>query len=336
MIIKPSEVLKEYKGMSKHILETKIKSFFVSLIRYLLLITLGFVIITQILLVFKESITDHDYLGLNNSTWIPQSVSLQSFYSAYLSLNFGEAIWFTLGNTAVLMFLQLSCAALAGYAFARLKFKGSNFCFAIVLLTIIVPSQSLFLAQYISFRNFDILGIFTILTGEPINLLRSGYAIYILAATGMGVKGGLYIYIFRQAFRNLPVSIEEAAFVDGAGFLRTFFSIVVPSSTSSMITVGVLSFIWNYADVTSYALFTSFTQHLPWRLNVIQSNMVNALTAIQWLLPEKYNTQLYNPLVYLVVANAAALLTIAPLLIMYMFIQNKFVQGAERSGLGGE
>lgn len=336
MIIKPSELLEKYKKMNKHLFRSKVKNFLMGSIRYILLISLGFVILTQIFTVVKTAITDHAFLGLKSSIWIPQGVSLQSFVSAWYILDFKNTIWFTLINTAILMFMQLTCSAFAGYAFARLKFKGSNLLFGIVLMTIIVPSQSLVLGQYVSFRNFDIFGIFKLLTGESINLLGSGYALYLLAITGMGVKGGLYIYIFRQAFRNLPISIEEAAFVDGAGFLRTFFSIVVPSSTSSMITVGVLSFIWNYADVRTISLLSSIDKHMPLKLTQMQQNMKMSLQSVESILPDPYINNIESPLVHLAVANAGALLTIAPLLVMYLFIQNKFVQGAERSGLGGE
>ena len=85
----------------------------------------------------------------------------------------------------------------------------------------------------------------------------------VLAATGMGVKSGLYIYILRQGIRGLPYSIEEAAFVDGAGFLRTFFQIVVPSASGSILTVSVLSFLWNYTDVYYNSLLNQNTLQLP-------------------------------------------------------------------------
>lgn len=86
----------------------------------------------------------------------------------------------------------------------------------------------------------------------------------VLAATGMGVKSGLYIYILRQGIRGLPYSIEEAAFVDGAGFLRTFFQIVVPSASGSILTVSVLSFLWNYTDVYYNSLLNQNTLQLAY------------------------------------------------------------------------
>lgn len=107
----------------------------------------------------------------------------------------------------------------------------SKILFAMVVFTIVVPSDCIMLAQFSTFRSFDLFGIIKALTGSGINMTKNMASMIVLAATGMGVKSGLYIYILRQGIRGLPYSIEEAAFVDGAGFLRTFFQIVVPSAS---------------------------------------------------------------------------------------------------------
>ncbi len=306
------------------------------LFRYAILISLGFVIISPILTTLKEAITAQNALGMKNSVWVPSAVSLQSMVEAFLILDYWKALAYSLGNTAILAVLQTLCAALAAYSFTRLKFKGSNFLFGIVIFTIIVPPQSIMLAQYISFRNFDVFGIIEALTGSPLNLIGSPASIYILAATGVGVKGGLYIYILRQSFRQFPLSIEEAAYVDGAGFLKTFFKIVLPGISSSLLTVMVLSFVWNYADTYYMSLLNSTKLQLPLRMTQIQGNMRWAIMDIESLVPSQYVVEYESPYVQTAVASACALLTILPLLIMYMFVQKRFVQGVERSGLGGD
>lgn len=306
--------------------------------RYVLLITLGFVILTPLLKLLKTSITDPTVLGLHNSIWFPPVISTEEFIVANTLLDYGKALGYTLLHTLIIVVLQTFSAALAGYSFARIKFKGSNILFALVVLTIIVPVQSIMLAQYITFRNFDILGMFKFFTGEPINLLGSPVSIYLLAATNMGLKGGLYIYIFRQFFRNLPISVEEAAFVDGAGFLNTFFNIVLPSSKSAVITVTVLSFVWNFGDSYYTALLNPSKYHLALRLSTVYSSIQQALYSAnnsKLISPDLYFFT-ESPLYQNAVGAACSLLVIAPLLILYMFIQKQFVQGVERSGLGGE
>jgi len=324
------------KNLNKRNFKTKTIQFLGLALRYALLISLGFVILTQLLTTLRMAITDHSMLGMKNSIWIPPAMSDQSFREAWLILDYPKALLFSLVNTTILMILQTLCSALAAYSFARLKFKGSNVLFGVVIFTIIVPSQSIMLAQYIEFRNFDIFGIFKALTGQPINMIGSTIGIYILAATGMGVKGGLFIYILRQSFRNLPLSVEEAAFVDGAGFLKTFFKIVLPSASSALITVGVLSFVWNYADIYTMSLLSPTKLHLPLRLVHAQLNMGWSISDIAKYMPPEYAVDIESPLVHIAVTNASALLVILPLLVIYLFIQRKFIQGVERSGLGGD
>lgn len=307
-----------------------------SIFRYVLLICLGFVILTPILKVLKEAISDQAVLGLKNSAWIPSVTSLQTLLESVYILKYPKALAFSLINSAVLALLQTMCAAFAAYSFARLKFKGSNILFGLVIFSIIVPPDSIMLAQYINFRNFDIFGIVQAISGQPLNLIGSTTAIYILAATGMGVKGGLFIYILRQSYRQFPISIEEAAYVDGAGFLKTFIRIVLPGVSASLTTVFVLGFIWNYADTYYISLLSPTNMHLSLRLMRIQRNMSWTIKDIETLMPDKYLVQSESPLIQTAVANGCALLTILPLLVLYMFVQKRFVQGVERSGLGGD
>lgn len=184
---------------------------------------------------------------------------------------------YTLATTAVLTFFQVLSTGLAAYSFARLN-KGkmkivSKILFAMVVFTIVVPSDCIMLAQFSTFRSFDLFGIIKALTGSGINMTKNMASMIVLAATGMGVKSGLYIYILRQGIRGLPYSIEEAAFVDGAGFLRTFFQIVVPSASGSILTVSVLSFLWNYTDVYYNSLLNQNTLQLAYNYHQLQGNI---------------------------------------------------------------
>lgn len=327
------------KRLTRYAIKKKILNFLELAFRYAILVCIGFIILTPIYTNLKEAITEQSMLGLKNSAWIPPQTSLQSFTEAWLILDYPKAIVFSLLNTLVLAFLQTISAALAAYTFARLKFKGSNLLFGLVIFTIIVPAQSIMLAQYTCFKNFDIFGLIKLITGTPLNLIGSTWSMYLLAATGMGVKGGLYIYILRQSYRQLPVSIEEAAYVDGAGFLKTFFKIVIPGVSSTLLTVAVLSFVWNYADTYFISLLMGSDvgkSQLSLRLVNVQQNMRWAIMDIEKKVPSNYVVNFESPLIQKGVACACAVLVILPLIILYFFVQKKFVQGVERSGLGGD
>ncbi|MCI9437067.1 MAG: carbohydrate ABC transporter permease [Lachnospiraceae bacterium] len=327
--------------LTKYAIQKKVKNIIASAFRYIILICLGFVVITPIWNLVKDAFTSPAMLGDKSSSWIPQQVST-IFMEMALSekiMDYLPSLGYTLLTTAVLTFLQVLSTGLAAYSFARLKFKGSNILFFFVVLTIVVPSDALMLAQYAAFRNFDIFGLIGLIKGNGvgINMINKPISQFILAGTGMGVKSGLYIYFMRQGVRGLPISVEEAAHVDGAGFLRTFFSIVVPSMSGSILTVSVLSFLWNYTDVYYTSLLNPNIHHLAYQYTTLQGNMRPGITSAAqtndvWL----KTIDATNPFVQTATISACALLVVVPLLIMYCFVQKRFVQGAARSGLGGD
>lgn len=325
--------------LTKYAIQKQVKRFLVSLFRYLLLVCLGFIIITPLWKLAKDAFTDPSVLSNKSSIWIPQKFStifVEMAWSKNL-LNYLPSLGYTLFNTLVLTVLQVLSSGLAAYSFARLKFKGSGLLFGGVILTIVVPSDCIMLAQYAAFLNFDIFGIVGLITGHGINLLGNPLSQFILAASGMGLKSGLYIYFLRQAVKGLPISVEEAAFVDGAGFLRTFFSVVVPSMSGSILTVSVLSFLWNYTDTYYVSLLNANTKQLAYNYARLQGNIrwsiSDALKANEVWMSQIDAT---NPYAQNSMISACALLIILPLFIAYCFVQKRFVQGAARSGLGGD
>lgn len=327
--------------LTKYAIQKRIKSIVAMTFRYVILICLSFVVITPLWNLIRDALTSPAMLGDKSTTWVPQQIS-SIFLKMSLSkslLDYGASLGYTLLTTLVLTFLQVLTTGLAAYSFARLKFKGSNILFFFVVLTIVVPSDSLMLAQYAAFRNFDIFGLIGLIngTGAGINMIGKPISQFILAGTGMGVKSGLYIYFMRQGVRGLPISVEEAAHVDGAGFLRTFFSIVVPSMSGSILTVSVLSFLWNYTDTYYVGLLNPNIHQLAYQYQSLQGNVRWAIDSAvksrkEWL-PIIDAT---NPFVQTAAISACALMVVLPLLVMYAFVQKRFVQGAARSGLGGD
>lgn len=322
----------------KDVLKRNGKSFLLNLIRYSLIICLSFLILQPIFKQISTAFKSPYELGMPVSEWIPGETSTEHIQIAFMLLKYPKSLSYTLLTTALIMILQTISAAFAGYSFARLKFKGSGLLFGCVILTIVIPPQVLMLPQYMYFRNFDILGIIKLITGNHLNLLNSSVTLYIMSALGMGLKSGLYIFIFRQFFRGLPKELEEAAFVDGAGFLRTFFAIVLPAAKSSIVTVAVLSFVWNWNDTYFVNLFNPTANNLMVSLNTASSHMdqaINNVAVSNAAAVENFALFTGNPLYQSAIAQTASLLIMLPLIIMYLFIQKQFVEGAERSGIVG-
>lgn len=314
----------------------KIRAFFGGLARYAMILCLSYLILAPILKNISVAFTNPRDLNIASSLWIPARYSIENWHVSWLMLNYGKSLPYTLLYTAIVMILQTVSAMLAGYSFARLKFRGQGIFFALVVFTIIVPPQVFMLPQYLYFKEFDIFGIIRLLTGKSLNLLASPTSLYVLNAMGMGLKSGLYIYIFRQTFRGLPKELEEAAYIDGAGFIRTFIRIVVPTAGAGILTVAVLSFVWNWNDGYYTALFDgNNVKHLMLAFNKATGSVDEALASISSKVPANYAFILKSPVYENAIAKTAALLVFLPLVILYLFVQKKFVQGVERSGIVG-
>ncbi len=314
------------------------KAFIMALLRYTLLICLSYLILAPILSNIVTAVTHPADLGLSSSIWVPIRFSSQNLFVSYTILSYEKTLPATLLYTTIVMLLQLVCTLLAGYSFARLKFRGQNILFACVIITILVPSQIIMLPQYLYFNNFTLFGIIPLFTqdGKGLNLLDQPSVVYILSALGMGLKSGLYIYIFRQTFRGLPRELEQAAYVDGAGFVRTFMRIVLPCAGPGLITVGTLSFVWNWNDISFLSWFNPRNAtNLMFMYIKRTANMKQALDGISSKVPGGYTFLPDNLLYQNAINKTCALFVLIPLIVLYLIIQRKFVQGVERSGIVG-
>ena len=188
---------------------------------------------------------------------------------AFYRLNFKQV-----GIPSFLMALyvgltQMVVALLVGYGFARFKFRGSRVLFACVILTLVVPPQTILIPLYLRFRYFDILGIFKAITGHSLKLIDTYWCQILLSATGLGWKNGLYIYLMRQYFRGVPKALEEAAYIDGARTFKAFVKIMVPSALPMMLTVFLFSFSWQWTDTFYTGTFLIKKKLLATSVNAI-------------------------------------------------------------------
>lgn len=294
-----------------------------ALFRYVLLIGLCFVIlfptIQQILMALRAP------EDVNNPAviWIPQNWSLLNVRIAISVLDYWQALLNTFRLSFISTVLQLASTALAGYAFSRLHFRGANLLFFCVILTIVIPPQALSLAQYLYFRSLNLIG-------------REG-SIYLMSGLGMGIRSGIFIYIFRSFFRGLPKELEESAIIDGAGVVRTFWSVMLPNARGAMVTVALFAFVWQWNDAYYVRIFEVSTAQFP----LLTMRLINAAEAMYPALFYAGALNLIgqdiweNPMFLALISNVAALLMMLPLLIMYLFVQKQFVESIERTGIVG-
>ncbi|MDQ2673253.1 MAG: carbohydrate ABC transporter permease [Chloroflexota bacterium] len=235
-------------------------------------------------------------------TWIPQSPTVEGYVTVWNELDPGLPRLFlnsfiiagavTLGN--------LVLGSLAGYAFARLHFPGRDVLFVLVLATLMIPDQLRVVPVYNMLITFGLVG--------------RGVEAYIGIILIL-VISGTSIFLLRQYFLSIPRDLEEAARIDGAGYLRTFWSVMLPLASPALAAVAVLQFqgTWN-------GFF--------WPVILLRDRD-------QWTLPlalaqfqDLYQTQ-WAPLMALVV------LATLPILVLYLFFQRYFVEGIAASGVKG-
>ena len=189
-------------------------------------------------------------------------------------------------------------AGLVAYGFGRLKFKGRGIWFAILLVTMMLPSQVTVISQYIFYNKLGLIDT---------------YVPFILPHFLGG--GAFFIFLLVQFVRGVPRELDEAAKIDGANTWMIYWRILFPLMKPSFVTVGIYSFIWSWDDFYSQMLYINssrkFTVSLGLRMFIDQAD-------VKW-----------GPLL------AMSLLSIVPSLLIFFFNQKEFVEGVATTGLKG-
>ncbi len=283
---------------------------------------------------------------------IPKHFTFTTYKAIFLENNYLDAFLNTTLLSVSAALLQTFVACLIGYGLAKFKFKGNKIVLLLVVLTMIIPHETLKLSMQMHFRYFDIGGIQGITTGSgkqifpgllnllglggastgkniinangTINLLNTFWPMLIISGTGLAFKNGLYIFMMRQFFQGVPDELEESAYVDGSSVMKTFFKIIIPLSIPMMITIFLFAFSWQWTDEFYTGLFfQSATDKVT-----LMPDIVDIPTSLKVTYA---GTTLFNT----AIKNTAGLMIILPLVIVYLFCQKYLVQGIERSGIVG-
>jgi len=294
------------------------KKIVIGIILYLVLFDLAFVFIYPFLTMISDAFkTDSDLIN-TTVKWIPTQFYFENFkvafreldYMNYLKNSVLEAILATIGHTLVCSFV--------GYGFARYNFKGKGVLFMGVILSMLVPVQVLVIPLYITFSSWG--------------WLNTWLPLIVPCFFGFGLRGGFYVFLFRQFFMSLPWEMEEAARIDGCGPIKTFIKIMLPMSRSSVLVAVVLSIVWHWNDYFEPNIYLSMVP----QLNFLPSKLPDMYAKIAAIADESGEAaDVASTVINQANCMAATFLVILPLLIAYMFVQKQFMEGVERSGLTG-
>ncbi|MFF3172206.1 carbohydrate ABC transporter permease [Streptomyces sp. NPDC057900] len=225
--------------------------------------------------------------------WWPSAPTLDNFHRV-----FRLPVWtWTMNSTVItslVVLITVSCNLLSGYAFAKMRFRGRNLIFLVMLSTMTVPVQVLMVPQ---FKLVSAMGMF-----------GSFWAVIVPASsTAFGV------FLARQFMLGIPDEVIEAARMDGAGQLRTFFHVVLPLCKPLIAVLSLLTFLSQWND-------------FAWPLTVLKDERLYTLSVGMQFVNGQYTAD-YGAIM------ALALLSILPMVVLFLCFQKYFVQGFARSGI---
>ncbi|HVU91782.1 MAG TPA: carbohydrate ABC transporter permease [Jatrophihabitans sp.] len=231
---------------------------------------------------------------LSSPHLIPEHPGLSGYRKLFDALPVWRIVVNSLGLAVASTALLVTTSALAAYAFARFEFRGKNAVFVGYLATLMIPQQVLVVPLFIEMREFDLVDTYA----------------GVLAPT---IASAFGVFLLRQSIAVLPRELDEAAFLDGAGHVRVFVQIVLPLIRPGLATYGLLAFMssWN-----------SFL----WPLVIIRSPEFMTLPLGIATLNGEYNVE-WNAIM------AGSVLSIVPMLLLYLVAQRHIVESVAQAGL---
>ncbi|MCL6633766.1 MAG: carbohydrate ABC transporter permease [Alicyclobacillus herbarius] len=258
---------------------------------YMLLIIGSCFFLFPVAWMVSTALKDQGAVSLMPPQWIPHPFRWRNFVDIFTV----EPVGRYLLNTVVYSVLcvigsTFSCAVVA-FGFARLRARGKNIIFALVLATMMVPPQVTMIPQYLEF-----VGLGWIDTYLP------------LIVPAFFAASAFNIFLLRQFYLGIPRDLDEAVKVDGGGYFTIFFRIILPLSIPSMATVGILEFMYRWNDLMGPLIYLNTTNKFPIALGL--ANFSSAFGSTPWNL-----------------LMAASVVSIVPLLILFFLAQKYFIKG---------
>jgi multiple sugar transport system permease protein len=274
------------------------------LLLHMLLIFISFVFSVPLLWVISTSLKMQDRVFTYPIQWIPNPVNWENYERLITLLEFsgtpGVVLFFQ--NTLIVSVLAtvgtVLSSVLVAYSFARLQWPERSFFFSLSLGTMMLPGVVIIIPTFLLFRDL-----------EWLDTLRP-----LIVPFWFSIQG-FYVFLLRQFFLGLPIELEEAARIDGAGSFRILWQIIVPLSSPAIITVTIFSFLQHYNEFLGPLLYLNTVERFPMALGM---RMFQGAYGPDW------------PLVM-----AASAVFIFPTIFVFLVAQRHFIRGIHLTGLAG-
>ncbi len=269
---------------------------------HLVLAVVTFIVLLPLLWIISTSFKDRLEFSTNSAALIPSSFSLVNYLYMFEAI---QLLPIYMRNSFILAggvtLIQVFCSALAGYAFARMRFWGRDYIFIAIIVSMFVP------------RAGGLMALYELMTF--LKLRNSLFGLILLFAAGLPAA----IFIMRQAFLAIPQEVEESAFIDGASWWQTFWRIALPLATGAMVIIGTLAFVGVWSDyILTYTMIDRDAQ-----LTISVGIKKVLATSYESALSPRFRNQFAGE-----AADATMLLFSAlPVMIIYALMQKWFMRG---------
>ncbi len=302
-------------------------SFVYKVFRYILLLGISYVALFPIIKMVSAALTLPEDYYVGTSSILPSAPTFENFVNSQRYFDYFKHAKVTVAITFTSTILSVFVCSLIGYGLGRYKFKGSNLVYAAVLFTIIMPIQTAQIPLMYYYHWFDFFGIGKLIglfTGETVtvNLLENLGSFLVPAMFGVGLKAGIFIFLFRQFFAGMSRDLEEAAKLDGCGPFGIYWRVMLPNIIPVLVTVLLLSIIyyWNDSLVSGMVNLKMGTPLMVELENLLDYNFASGYLDLMRRTVEFYSV---------------ALSTVLPLVVIFIFCQKFFVECMDRSGSKG-
>jgi multiple sugar transport system permease protein len=274
------------------------------LLLQLLLMLLGLLYMVPLLWVLSTSFKAENKVFTFPIQWIPNPFIWQNYQQLLSLLEFSgiPAILFFFQNTLIVAVLStlgtVISSVLVAYSFSRLHWPERNFFFGLSLATMMLPSVVIIIPTFLLFRDLGWLD-----TLKPL-IVPFWFAMQ-----------GFYVFLLRQFFLTLPIELEEAARIDGAGSFRILWQIIIPLSGPALITVTIFSFLQHYNEFLGPLLYLNTVEKFPMALGL---RMFQGRYGTNWP-----------------ILMAATAVFIVPTIFVFLAAQRHFIRGIHLTGLAG-
>lgn len=275
------------------------KSTINSILTHAVLVILGMVFILPFLWMISTSLKPPQDMFVLPPKWIPETIMWSNYEKALTQIPFFRYAGNTLFLTAVKIVGVLVSTSMVAYAFARLKFRGRNLMFGIMLATMMLPAQVTLIPLFVMYNKFHWLDTYLPLT------VPSFFA----------VESAFYIFMLRQFMKGLPNELSESAKIDGCSHFRFFLQIVIPLCKPALATVTIFTFMATWNDFLGPLIFINDRKKITLALG---------LRAFQQQYTAQWNLMM-----------AASIVSMVPTLAIFFFSQKYFIEGITFTGIKG-